>query len=230
MLVLLLITLSLLGIVFVLGPLLMFRRRHIAPGRESVGILIYFAGIGLGFMLLEISLIQKFVLFLGYPTYSLSVTLFSLLIFLGCGSFLSRRWVGRERLVLPLGVLAIALITLFYSTGLPIIQERLLGASLFVRIIVSVGVLAPLGIVLGGFFPLGIRRAAALDENLVPWAWGVNGCASVTATVLTVLLAMSHGFQRVWILSLAVYAVAVAALLLTTTGSGSTSSPDAASS
>jgi hypothetical protein len=75
--------------------------------------------------------------------------------------------------------------------------------------------LAPLGLILGAFFPLGICRAVAVHEDLVPWAWGINGCAPVTATVLAVLLAMSYGFEPVWVLSVAIHAAGVAVLLLT---------------
>lgn len=212
-LVLLLGSLSVLGAVLVLGPLMVFRRRGVAGGQPAA-ILLYFLAIGFGFMLFEISLMQRFVLFLGYPTYSLTVTLSSLLVFLGCGSFLSRRWVGHERTVLPLAVLAVALLALFYMKGLPAIQAQTLGAPLTIRVLLTVAMLAPLGLVLGMFFPLGIRRAAEIHEDLVPWAWAVNGCASVTATVLTVMLAMSFGFALVWTLSVAVYAIGVAIFLI----------------
>jgi len=223
-LLLLLVSLTLLGAVFVLGPLVAFRRRGISGGgRAPLGILLYFLAIGVGFMLFEISLIQRFVLFLGYPTYSLTVTLSALLASLGCGSFLSRRLVGSERTALPLAVVMIGLLTAFYMRGLPIIQAHSLGTPLFLRICVTIALLAPLGLVLGVFFPLGIRRAAAVHEDLVPWAWGVNGCASVTATVLAVILAMSYGFAWVWTLSVGIYALGVAALLLTTPAARSTS-------
>jgi hypothetical protein len=212
---LLVVTLSVLGAVFVLGPLLVLRRRGIAGrGAEPFGILVYFSAVGLGFMFFEISLIQRFVLFLGYPTYSLGVTLFSLLIFLGWGSFLSRRWVGHERTALPLGVAALLVLTVFYVTGLPWIQNQFLGTPIGVRVALTVAILAPLGLVMGMFFPLGIRRAEEVHENLVPWAWGINGCASVTGGVLSVVLAMSRGFTQVWLLSVAIYAVGVVALLV----------------
>ncbi|MDB4433222.1 hypothetical protein N9166_00615 [bacterium] len=211
---LLAMTLTILGGIFVLGPLLVFRRRGIAGrGREPVGILIYFLAVGLGFMFFEISLIQRFVLFLGYPTYSLSVTLFTLLVFLGWGSFLSRRWVGHERVALPVGVAAILALTVFYMTGLTWVQNQFLASPIAIRVFVTVAVLAPLGLVMGMFFPLGIRRAQEVHSDLVPWAWGVNGCASVTGGVLAVVLAMSHGFTQVWLTSVAIYALGVAALL-----------------
>jgi hypothetical protein len=138
-----------------------------------------------------------------------------LLVFLGVGSRLSRRWVGHEHVALPVGVAGIALLTLFYMKGLPVLQESTLGTPLAVRIALTVAVLAPLGALLGMFFPLGIHRAARLHDDLVAWAWGINGCASVTGTVLCVMLAMSFGFVRVWILSLLIYGAGVAALLAT---------------
>jgi spermidine synthase len=212
----LLVSLTLFGGLFVLAPLFVFRRRRVVRGLPAFGVLAYFLAVGLGFMLFEISLLQHFVLYLGYPTYSLTVVLFALLTSLSIGSFLSRRWVGREHRVLPLGVGIIAALAFFYMRGLPILQDATLGAPLAVRAALSVAVLAPLGLTLGAFFPLGIRRAEAIHADLVPWAWGINGCASVTATVLAVVLGMDFGFERVWLLSLAIYAAGVAALLGTT--------------
>ena len=212
---LLVVTLSALGAVLILGPLLVMRRRQTnVPSRARLGILGYFLAIGLGFMLFEISLIQRFVLFLGYPTYSLTVTLFSLLIFLGCGSYLSRWWVGREAVVLPVAVGLIALLTFAYVKGLPVVQASFIGQPILVRALITVALLAPLGLVLGMFFPLGIRHAERVHPDLVPWAWGINGCASVTGGVLTVVLAITLGFTAVWTISLGIYALGVAALLL----------------
>ena len=211
----LLVSLTALGALIVLGPLVVFQRRGVVRGAPALGVLAYFTAVGLGFMLFEISLLQRFVLYLGHPTYSLTVVLFSLITSLGFGSLLSRQWVGRERVVLPSAVAIIAALTLFYVHGLPILQDATLGSSLAVRVACTVAVLAPLGLTLGAFFPLGIRRAEAIHPDLVPWAWGINGCASVTATVLAVVLAMNVGFERVWLLSLAIYAAGVAALLLT---------------
>ena len=198
-------------------PLVVFGNRHVGGGSvQGLGVIGFFLAIGLGFMLFEISLIQRFVLFLGYPTYSLSVILFSLLIFLGWGSRLSQYLVDRHRPALVGGVLAIAVLALFYAKGLPLVQDRLLSSPLLVRAAVTSLVLAPLGLVMGIFFPLGIRVASAIHKDWVPWAWGINGCASVTAGILAVVLAMSFGFAFVWALSVAIYALGVAGLLLTT--------------
>jgi SAM-dependent methyltransferase len=211
-LVLLGAVLTLLGGVFILGPLLQGRLPEV-PRRAALSVLAYFLSIGLGFMLFEISLMQRFVLFLGHPTYSLSITLASLLASLGLGSFLSRRWRGNERRALRYGVIGLVVLAAFYALILPLIQASLLKSPFAVRALVSVLLLCPLGLVAGMFFPLGIAAAARIDARLVAWAWGINGCASVTGTVLAVLLAMSYGFQAVWMLSVVIYAAGTAALL-----------------
>ncbi len=221
-LVLLLVSLTVFGALFVIVPLFFMRRRALrGVGRPALGILLYFFSVGLGFMLFEVSLMQQMVMFLGYPTYALSVVLFTLLTFLGVGSFLSKRFVGREARALPAAVGVIFGLMLFYSYVFPSIAESTLSASLAVRVGITVLALAPLGLTLGLFVPLGIRRAESLHRDLVPWAWGVNGCASVTATVLAVVLGMAYGFRVVWGLSVAIYAFGVAALLLL----GGTNSP-----
>jgi hypothetical protein len=212
------VSVTALGALFILGPLVAFGRRGRGALGPRLGVLALFLAIGLGFMFFEISLIQRFVLYLGYPTYSLSVTLCSLLFFLGCGSFLSRRLAGRHRLALAAGVLAIALLALFYAYGMPTLMRLTLGAPLAVRAALAAALLAPLGLAMGIFFPLGVRVAAAVHEDLVPWAWGVNGCASVGAGVLAIVLAMEVGFAWVWALSVAIYALGTTAFLVLTRG------------
>ncbi|HEX7671678.1 MAG TPA: hypothetical protein VF395_18925, partial [Polyangiaceae bacterium] len=154
-----------------------------------------------------------FALYLGYPTYSLTVVLLSLLLSLGTGSFLSRRFVGQERRALPTALLIVTGLITFYLFGLPWVEHQTLGAPFSVRVALTVGMLAPLGLVLGIFFPLGIRRAESIHPDLVPWAWGINGCASVISSILAVLLAMGFGFGIVWLVALATYVAGVGALL-----------------
>ena len=212
----LLLTLTLLAGGFILIPLLFFRRKGIAgTGGARLGVICYFLSIGLGFIMFEISLIQRFVLFLGYPTYSLGITLGALLASTGFGSYLSRRWVGRENVALPSGVLAIALLGVFYTYGLPTLLSETMGTPLLVRALITVAVLVPLGLAMGIFFPLGIRRAASIHQDLIPWAWGINGCASVIGGVLAVVLAISFGFSAVWLISIGIYMFGVTVFLTT---------------
>jgi hypothetical protein len=192
----------------ILLPLFVFQRRGLKV-RGRWGFVAYFVALGLGFILLEISFIQKFVLFLGYPTYSLTVVLFSLLTFSGIGSVLTARMRSLPEQRLAFLFAALALVSTSYALGLPFLFQVFLGSSLAVRAAMSSLVLLPLGLILGMFFPSGIQLVRRADENFVPWAWGINGCASVVGTVLSVILAMSLGFRTVTFVSLGIYALGV---------------------
>jgi spermidine synthase len=193
-----------------LGP----RWRQIPRQRASGA---YFAALGLGFMGYEVSLIQKLTLFLGYPTRSLSVTLFALLLASGVGSRLSVRSAARPDAAAPRLVAALALVTAFHLFGLDAMVHALGGASIELRIAAAVAAIAPLGLVLGAFLPLGIARVAAACEpplrtQLVAWCWAVNGFFSVLGSLLVTLGSMSWGFRAVLVAAFALYAVAGALL------------------
>jgi hypothetical protein len=176
---------------------------------------LYFTALGLGFMFFEITLIQRLVLFLGYPTYSLTVTLAAILLSTGVGALLSARYqasAGRAAWVL-LGALAV--LTLFYEVGLTPMTDALLGVPFAARVAVAFAVLAPLGVCLGAFMPQGLGAVAGLTNHpreYVAWGWAVNGFASVIGAVLTTILAMALGFGVVLVLALTVYGIAVLAL------------------
>jgi hypothetical protein len=183
------------------------------PQKPSV--LAYFAALGLGFMFYEVCVIQRFTLFLGYPTYSLTVTLFALLVFSGIGSLWSERFQGRARGALPCLLLGLALFTSWTDLGAPALLDRFAGSSLAVRVALATLSLAPLGLMLGCFMPLGlgvVSRLGASSREYVAWAWAVNGFFSVVSSVLATLLSMSWGFGTVLWLALAVYAAGVLAL------------------
>ena len=201
--------------VFLLLPFLAVRRTWRAlPAKGTSG--VYFAALGLGFMFFEITMIQRLVLFLGYPTYSLTVTLASILVFTGIGALASRRLAGWARSPLPLVLAALAGLTVFYRFGLDPLTESLLSSSLPVRVLVAVLVLAPLGVCLGMFMPLGLATVSRLTDHgdaYAAWGWAVNGFFSVIGSVLTTIMSMSFGFRAVQLAALAVYAVAVFAFL-----------------
>jgi len=213
-LVLLLIVSLFLAAVFLLLPFVAIRdewRRLPRKGMSAV----YFCSLGLGFLFFEITLIQKLTLFLGYPTYSLTVTLMSILIFTGIGALMSGRIAtptGRT-----LGVLwgALAVLTAFYLFGLTPLTNALFDLPLLARALVAFVVLAPLGLCLGMFMPLGLGAVSRLSDfprEYVAWGWAVNGFASVVGAVLTTILAMTFGFNVVLVLALLVYAIAVGTL------------------
>jgi spermidine synthase len=213
-LILLLGIATLMAAVFLLLPFLAIRNIWSRLPRKPLSAL-YFASLGLGFIFFEIVLIQRLVLFLGYPTYSLTVTLASLLIFTGVGALLSGRYDPHSGRIVPVLLGAVAALTVFYQYGLPPLTDALLGWPLPGRVIVAFVVMAPLGICLGTFMPLGLGAVAGLTKHsreYVAWGWAVNGFASVIGAVLTTILAMAFGFRTVLFIALAVYVVALVAL------------------
>ena len=196
-------------------PLITIRRtwREMRYKRRAA---LYFGAIGMGFMFLEIALIQKLTLFLGYPTYSLTVTLFALLLFTGLGSLASARVAGRrDRAVLALFA-ATAGLSIVYQLGLGPLVTRFGGALLGVRIAMAVALLAPLGLCLGAFMPLGLLTVSRLGPHaaeFVAWGWAVNGFASVVSSILAVILSMVIGFNAVLMLAIVCYLIAAVTLL-----------------
>lgn len=217
-LVLLLGIAVLLAGVFLILPFLAIRRTWRALPAKGTSAL-YFAALGFGFMFFEITLIQRLTLFLGYPTYSLTVTLASLLLFTGVGALLSERRKGSVARTIPYVAAAIAALTLFYLFVLPSITDGALGWPLAARVALAFVFLAPLGLCLGMFMPLGLGTVAGMSaypREYVAWGWAVNGFASVIGSVLTTILAMTYGFRTVLVLALVVYAIALGALHLLT--------------
>lgn len=197
-----------LSVLLILVPLFAFQRQGLrTDGRW--GFVLFFLAIGLGFIFIEISFIQKFVLFLGYPTYSLTVVLFSLLTYSGIGSFLTARMKRRPEDRFPLLFAGLTTVSVLYVFLLPSFFRAFLGSPFALRVLIASVVLAPLGLVMGMFFPSGIQIVRRTNVAFVPWAWGINGCASVVATVLAVILAMSYGFRFITFLALAIYLVGV---------------------
>jgi spermidine synthase len=194
-----------LAVLIIVAPLLIRRGWSAVRSPGAAGLLGYFLAVGTGFMLFEVSLLQRFVIYLGYPTYSLSVVLCTLLISMGFGSRLSERWTGSERSAVAIGVLLVAAIAAGYGAFLGPIQEATLGLPLAARVGVTVALLGPLGIILGHFFPLGIRRVHAIHPDMVSWGWAINGCSSVVATIGAVMLAMTFGFSIVWATAVGIY-------------------------
>ena len=134
---------------------------------------VYFAGLGFGFMLFEICLIQKMTLLLGYPTYSLTVTLMSLLVFAGLGSLSSALYVGRRDQTLAILLAILILLTLFFEFPMGAIMQAFLGSSLELRVALAIGCMAPLGFCLGAFMPLGLATVSELTEHKSEYvAWG----------------------------------------------------------
>lgn len=213
-LLMMLIQSIILGFLLILLPILRGARETLS-GRHTFGFLIYFLSLGVGFMLIEISFVQKYVLLLGYPTYSLSVTIFSLLIFAATGAALSRRFWSMGFRPFLLALLAGTIVVILAEVVLlPSIRQFFLGSSLSLRILVTFLLQLPVGMCLGMYFTTGIEILRTRSPRLVPWAWAINGIGSVLSTVLAVILAMAIGFSGVALVAIGVYTVGIASLLL----------------
>jgi hypothetical protein len=190
--------------------------------------LLYFVAIGLGYILVEIAFIQRFVLFLGHPTYALTVVIFLLLLSSGAGSMVSRRWLANPRRVwIPL--LSVTAALLGYTVLLPGVLSSLVGLPFALKLLISAALLLPLGFAMGMPFPTGLRWLAAArpeDEAAsaknasiptgsgVEWAWAMNAASSVLGSVLAIVIAVHLGLN----VTLACGAVAyLVALVLTRT-------------
>jgi hypothetical protein len=212
-LVLLLALSAIISALFLLAPFVFVRKTWRRLPRKTMSA-IFFAAIGFGFMFFEITLMQALNLFLGYPTYALTVTLMAILVFTGVGALLSARRFTTHPLaaVVLLGV--IAALTVFYLLGLTPLTNSLLGLPLGARVPIAIVLLGPLGMCLGMFMPIGLRSVSRLTDSpreYVAWGWAVNGFASVVGATLATVLAMIYGFDLVLGLGLATYAVAVLA-------------------
>jgi len=179
-----------------------FTRRLVARGRGFWQGSLFFTAIGLAFMLVEVSFVQRFILYLGHPSHALTVALASILLGAGVGSMLSPR-VGLERarrfgFALPV---FLALVNLVLG---PLFQATL-GWALPLRIALAAILLAPSGFMMGFFFPLGMIRFGDASKA---WFWALNGAAGVLASVVSLALFMEFGFKNVAFVGVAAYVVA----------------------
>jgi hypothetical protein len=202
----LLATAASVSVVLILMPLIVARKRDRRLQGPRTRVLVYFGLLGLGFLFVEIPLMQRFILFLGRPTYAFAVVLVAVLLFSGLGSLAAQRFSPSR--AMPFLVVGI----LLYPLGLPIFFHAFLGMPLPIRALVTILMLAPLSFLMGMPFPGGLAWLRDRAPGLVPWAWAINGCASVLASVLAAMLALSAGFS--WVLATAALAYAGAWLTL----------------
>ena len=204
----LLLTVTLLTALCILLPLWMTRDRVRLEGTRPL--LIFFIAIGLGFMLIETSLMQRLIIALGHPTYGLSVVLFAMLLSSGLGSYLTApvandaaERAGRSRLIALVAVLAL----LGFVT--PALARWSEPMTTPVRIVAAVLLLFPAGLFMGMAFPLGMKLASTRARELTPWLWGLNGAASVLASVLSVCIALTWSISTAFWAGWACYVAAL---------------------
>jgi hypothetical protein len=204
------------GILFAFTALFIILHGKAKGAAGSMGLVYFFAyfiALGIGYMLVELSIAHRFILYLGYPTLSLSVVLFSFLLSSGFGSlagpYLFKRSLYERSLMA--GVLVVIVLVIYYFI-LPGILESTLSYSIGVKSLLSVLIILPLGFFMGMPFPTGLQMLKGLHPEAVPWMWGINGVSSFIGAMLTIIIAFTGGYQINLLASIIPYsAVAVIA-------------------
>jgi hypothetical protein len=219
-----LVQVALAGVVLILLPLawLPKKKSSAAPGGSERGwSFLHFGAIGVGFMLLEMLFIQRLTRFLGSPVYATAVVLAAILLFSGIGSTLQQRIPLPPERRVRLGSLTMLALILISQLGLDPVLTAAVTLPLPLRLLTALLLLAPVSLVMGVQMPGGLELLAARQRELIPFAWAVNGVASVVAAPLAVLLAVSAGFTTVSLVALVCYGgVYVALPLITRAGAG----------
>ena len=177
---------------------------------EASRLAVYFGGIGLGYLAVEMALLQKFGLLLGHPNYALSVVLASLLLATGAGAVLSGRIVAMVGRLRHVAYLLAAIVLAEYLGAFPLLP-RMAGASLPARAALVCALVTPLGLCMGTFFPTALDRLKERRAAFIPWAWGLNGIFSVVAPVLSVGVSMTWGISALLLSAVPIYLVAALA-------------------
>ncbi len=201
-------------VAFLIVPLAL---RSASPTNVRAIALLYFVAIGLGYIIVEITFIQRFVLFLGHPTYALTVVVFLMLLSSGAGSTSSQKWLRNPAKQAWLPLILIVMALLAYVAIIPPFLNSLVGLPFRAKLLVSAALLMPLGFIMGMPFPTGLRSIARRESNAdfagpVEWAWALNAGASVLGSVTAILIAIQFGLSVTLCAAAAAYG---AALLLT---------------
>ena len=193
--------------VLIFSPLL-WTRSGAGSGQRGLAVLSYFSGLGLGYIAVQISFIQRFTLFLGHPVYAISVVLLAFLLSSGLGSFSSTRLFDSGRMTFARTVLALACVLILYNVALPaLFHSHAISWPVAGKIVTTVVLILPLAFLMGLLFPQGIRLLERSTPELVPWAWGANSAASILGSILSLILAIHFGFTVTAVVAAALYAV-----------------------
>lgn len=199
------------SLVLILLPLRLVRNPsgNLRAGATYWRVFFYFFPLGIAFMFLEIALIQKFILFLHHPLYSVTAILSTILVSAGIGSRWAQRFDSPERRfrAVCLATAAILCLGAAFILELNSLVVGLITVSQPAKFLIAAALVAPLGFFMGVPFPLGLSALAAKTPALIPWAWGINGCASVISAILATLVAIQFGFSLLMLFSLVLYGI-----------------------
>jgi len=163
--------------------------------------IMYFLSIGLGFFFIELPFIQKFILILGKPAYSLSMILFSIMFFAGLGSYIT----GRIRVDIRWIVPALIVYIILFISGFRYFSDFLLSRILWQRFLLTILLVMPAGLLMGMPFPVGMAEVKKKKPGILPWMWAINGCASVIGSIAAVIISLHLGFLVVIAISGVLY-------------------------
>jgi spermidine synthase len=178
----------------------------------SMGVLVYFGSIGIGYMFVEIVFIQQFILYFGNIIYSASAVISMMLIFSGIGSYLSSQRKDFER-SLPVCIGVIVCLLFLAAFGIPVVVHATISMPALLKLVVAFFCIAPISVIMGVAFPIGIMLLQEIDARSLPWAWGINGCFSVISTSVATIIAVEGGFFVVMLFAAFSYSLALAAHL-----------------
>ncbi len=199
---------SLASLLLIIAPLLSIRGT--GRGKGKARIFCYFSGIGIGYLFVEMALIQRFVLYFGNTVHAAAVVISTMLLASGMGSYVSSRFqVHRTRLLFILA--GVILLLLLGSVLLTPLLLKTIGLPPVSKVLVSLCVLFPAAFLMGIPFPAGIYALAEKSESDIPWAWGINGCFSVVSAALATIVAVEAGFTAVMICAALAYGCTFAA-------------------
>jgi spermidine synthase len=206
---------AVLSIVFIIAPLVYMRKSVPLPSNWALVGLLFFASIGFGYIMIEISQLQRLILFLGHPMYSTTVVLFSMLFASGLGAYTTTKWIkveqGSKVIIAIMSLLLVLLIFTIYMQ--PQILASFVQEGIITRIAISMLFLFPIGFLMGIPFPLGFSIASKSFSAHTPWFWAVNGATSVLSSVLTVCISISWGFTVAMMTGTLCYLLAAISLL-----------------
>jgi hypothetical protein len=185
------------AILFIIAPLFKLGWKK----GNKLWILLYFCGLGIGFMFLEIVFIKYFVMYLGHPIYSVATVISVMLIFAGLGSFYSSKIKATPGSLMRITAIIVIFIMLYAMLLAPFLRNSI-HLQMEIRVFMSVLIIALPSFFMGMPFPIGLRVVAEINKNNVAWAWGINGCISVIAAATASLMAVEYGFIAVLLVSI----------------------------
>jgi hypothetical protein len=190
-----------LALAFIVLPILI-RKQQLR--NDKTWIILYFGSIGLGYLFIEINLIQQCILYFGNPVYAVAATISTILLFSGLGSFVSEKWEGAWSKLpwIIIGVVFLAIINGLMFNGFTL---STVNYGLAIKLLLFVLMIGPIAFLMGFPFPLAISYLSKKHQQAIPWAWGVNGYFSVISSPLAIILAVEWGYQVLWLLAAALY-------------------------